>query len=250
MVSTKDLNARKQVLVVDDDKDIRDLLATYLTKNNFDVIKAEDGIEMDFLLEANQPDLIILDIMMPGDDGFVLCQRIRQTSNVPIIMLTANSDEMDRILGLEIGADDYIAKPFSPRELLARIKALLRRTGFMNIEPVEAEKVRFYQFSNWVFDVSKQQLTDPDKKPVSLTGGDALLLMLFLESCNEPISRDQICQSLHGRNAFSNERGIDVHLSRLRQCLGDDAKCPTMIKTVRGKGYLFIADVQLSNSLS
>lgn len=239
----------KQVLVVDDDKDIRDLLATYLTKNNFDVIKAEDGIEMDAKLVIHQPDLIILDIMMPGDDGFVLCQRIRQTSSVPIIMLTANSDEMDRILGLEIGADDYIAKPFSPRELLARIKALLRRSNFNQPDLVEPEKMRYYKFLNWVFDVSKQQLTDPNRKVISLTGGDALLLTLFLESCNTPISRDQISQSLHGRNAFSNERGIDVHLSRLRNSLCDDAKCPKMIKTVRGKGYLFIADVQLSQSL-
>ena len=240
---------KKQVLVVDDDKDIRDLLATYLSKNNFNVIKAEDGIEMDAQLAMHQPDLIILDIMMPGDDGFVLCQRIRQTSNVPIIMLTANSDEMDRVLGLEIGADDYIAKPFSPRELLARIKALLRRSSFAQPEHHEPEKVRYYQFLNWVFDASKQQLTDPNNNIISLTGGDALLLTLFLESCNTPVSRNQICQSLHGRNAFSNERGIDVHLSRLRHCLGDDAKCPQMIKTVRGKGYLFIADVQLSQSL-
>lgn len=239
----------KQVLVVDDDKDIRDLLATYLTKNNFDVIKAEDGIEMDVQLGTHQPDLIILDINMPGDDGFVLCQRIRQTSNVPIIMLTANSDELDRILGLEIGADDYMAKPFSPRELLARIKALLRRSNFTQPEVHEPEKVRYYKFLGWVFDVSKQELTAPDNQQISLTGGDALLLSLFLESCNQPISRNQICQSLHGRDAFVNERGIDVHLSRLRHSLNDDAKSPKMIKTVRGKGYLFIAEVILSDSL-
>lgn len=237
----------KQVLVVDDDQDIRELLAQYLTKNNFDVITAGDGIEMDRLLESHQPDLIILDIMLPGDDGFTLCQRIRQSSNVPIIMLTANSDEMDRVLGLEIGADDYIAKPFSPRELLARIKALLRRTSFATqvfTELPAKTKNRYYCFANWKLDTQQQVLLDQDKNSYSLTGADFQLLMLFIESADKPISRDQICQALHGRDAFANERGIDVHLSRLRNYLGDDAKAPSIIKTVRGKGYLFIAPIK------
>lgn len=236
----------KQVLVVDDDQDIRELLAQYLTKNNFDVITAEDGIEMDTQLDSHQPDLIILDIMLPGDDGFTLCQRIRQTSNVPIIMLTANSDEMDRVLGLEIGADDYIAKPFSPRELLARIKALLRRTQFATKQEkvVEVkEKPRYLRFADWTLDTQQHVLLDSDNTVFSLTGADFQLLMLFLDSDGVPISRDQICQSLHGRDAFANERGIDVHLSRLRNYLGDDAKAPNIIKTVRGKGYLFIAPI-------
>jgi two-component system OmpR family response regulator len=236
----------KQVLVVDDDQDIRELLAQYLTKNSFDVITAEDGIEMDRKLDCHQPDLIILDVMLPGDDGFTLCQRIRQTSNVPIIMLTANSDEMDRVLGLEIGADDYIAKPFSPRELLARIKALLRRTLFVaqdEQEIKEKEKSRYLCFAHWKLDTQQHVLLDANSTVFPLTGADFQLLMLFLESGNKPISRDQICQSLHGRDAFANERGIDVHLSRLRNYLGDDAKAPNMIKTVRGKGYLFIAPI-------
>lgn len=236
----------KQVLVVDDDQDIRELLAQYLTKNSFDVITAEDGIAMDSQLDIHQPDLIILDIMLPGDDGFTLCQQIRKTSNVPIIMLTANSDEMDRVLGLEIGADDYIAKPFSPRELLARIKALLRRTQYVVKQVVVAEskvRSRFLCFANWKLDTQQQVLLDNDNNVFSLTGADFQLLMLFLDSGNSPISRDQICQSLHGRDAFANERGIDVHLSRLRNYLGDDAKAPNIIKTVRGKGYLFIAPI-------
>jgi len=237
----------KQVLVVDDDQDIRELLAQYLTKNNFDVLTAGDGVEMDALLTMHQPDLIILDIMLPGDDGFTLCQRIRQTSNVPIIMLTANSDEMDRVLGLEIGADDYIAKPFSPRELLARIKALLRRTHFaaqLFTELPAKTKNRYYCFANWKLDTQQQVLLDRDKNSYSLTGADFQLLMLFIENGDQPISRDKICQALHGRDAFANERGIDVHLSRLRNYLGDDAKAPSIIKTVRGKGYLFIAPVK------
>lgn len=241
------MNNVKQVLVVDDDQDIRELLAQYLTKNSFDVITAEDGIEMDRKLDCHQPDLIILDVMLPGDDGFTLCQRIRQTSNVPIIMLTANSDEMDRVLGLEIGADDYIAKPFSPRELLARIKALLRRTLFVaqdEQEIKEKEKSRYLCFAHWKLDTQQHVLLDTNNTVFPLTGADFQLLMLFLESGDKPISRDQICQSLHGRDAFANERGIDVHLSRLRNYLGDDAKAPNIIKTVRGKGYLFIAPIR------
>ena len=238
----------KQVLVVDDDQDIRELLAQYLTKNSFDVITAEDGIKMDSQLEVHQPDLIILDIMLPGDDGFTLCQRIRQTSNVPIIMLTANSDEMDRVLGLELGADDYIAKPFSPRELLARIKALLRRSQLVvkqSIETQKQQKSRFVCFANWKLDTQQHVLLDIENNVFPLTGADFQLLMLFIESADTPISRDQICQSLHGRDAFANERGIDVHLSRLRNYLGDDAKAPNIIKTVRGKGYLFIAPIHM-----
>ncbi|AGH81585.1 response regulator GltR [Psychromonas sp. CNPT3] len=237
----------KQVLVVDDDKDIRELLAEYLTKNNFSVITAGDGIEMDAHLAQTEPDLIILDVMLPGDDGFILCQRIRQTSMVPIIMLTANSDELDRILGLEIGADDYIAKPFSPRELLARIKALLRRNHFVNEQSKKVVKDRYFLFANWKLDTQNQNLLNAAGEVMPLTGADYQLLSLFLDNLDNPISRDEICRALHGRNAFANERGIDVHLSRLRQCLGDDAKFPKIIKTVRGKGYLFIASVRTEN---
>jgi two-component system, OmpR family, response regulator len=239
-----DVTHNKQVLVVDDDQSIRELLAEYLSRNNFDVITAEDGIEMDKRLLKHKPDLIILDIMLPGDDGFILCQRIRQTSHVPIIMLTANSDEMDRVLGLEIGADDYIAKPFSPRELLARIKALLRRTQFASEESQTSEKARYVLFSNWKLDTKKHTLIDEHNDEISLTGADFQLLSLFLANTNTAISRDQICQALHGRDAFANERSIDVHLSRLRQCLKDDAKSPKIIKTLRGAGYVFIADVR------
>ena len=232
----------KQILVVDDDQSIRELLVEYLSKAGFFVNSAGDGVEMTLYLETNQPDLIILDIMMPGDDGFTLCQRIRQTSNVPIIMLTANSDEVDRILGLEIGADDYMAKPFSPRELLARIKALLRRSVFIKEETISA-KPRFIKFAGWTLDTLQHNLSNEAGESLSLTGADYQLLMLFLDNPSKAISRDQICQALHGRDAFANERGIDVHLSRLRQSLGDDAKLPQIIKTVRGAGYTFIAEV-------
>ncbi len=239
----------KQVLVVDDDQSIRELLAKYLSKNNFDVVTAEDGIEMKQQLAIHQPDLIILDIMLPGDDGFTLCQFIRHSSNVPIIMLTANSDEMDRVLGLEIGADDYIAKPFSPRELLARIKALLRRSGFVSEQPKEASKPRYIHFAQWTLDTQQHCLFDQGKNSVALTGADFQMLTLFLDNPNQAVSRDQICQTLHGRDAFANERGIDVHLSRLRQSLADDAKSPKILKTVRGAGYIMIAAVTTSSKI-
>ena len=233
----------KQILVVDDDKSIRELLSEYLAKAGFSIISAEDGIEMTLKLKDNQPDLIILDVMMPGDDGFTLCQRIRQSSNVPIIMLTANSDEVDRVLGLEIGADDYIAKPFSPRELLARIKALLRRSSFIKDES-KSTNPRYIKFAQWKLDTLQHKLVSEMGETLTLTGADYQLLMLFLNSPYQAISRDEICQALHGRDAFANERGIDVHLSRLRQSLGDNAKLPQIIKTVRGAGYIFIAEVQ------
>ncbi|MEL0658407.1 MULTISPECIES: response regulator transcription factor [Psychromonas] len=233
----------KQILVVDDDKSIRELLSEYLAKAGFSIISAEDGIEMTLKLKDNQPDLIILDVMMPGDDGFTLCQRIRQTSNVPIIMLTANSDEVDRVLGLEIGADDYIAKPFSPRELLARIKALLRRSSFLKDES-KSTQLRYIKFAQWKLDTLQHNLVSDLGETLTLTGADYQLLMLFLNRPYKAISRDEICQALHGRDAFANERGIDVHLSRLRQSLGDNAKLPQIIKTVRGAGYTFIAEVQ------
>lgn len=236
----------KQILVVDDDQSIRELLSEYLTKMGFSVNSAADGIEMALQLKISQPDLIILDVMMPGDDGFVLCQRVRQESNVPIIMLTANSDEVDRVLGLEIGADDYMAKPFSPRELLARVKALLRRSAFHQ-ETVPATKPRYIQFAGWKLDTLQHSLSSDEHEALSLTGADFQLLMLFLDNPNQVISRDRICQALHGRNAFANERGIDVHLSRLRQNLGDDAKSPQIIKTLRGAGYVWIAEVKVLN---
>ncbi|MEI6897093.1 MAG: response regulator transcription factor [Psychromonas sp.] len=234
----------KQVLVVDYDQGINALLIPYLSANSFDVLTASDRTEMEKQLAIHQPDVIILNVMLPGEDGFALCQHLQQTSNVPIIMLTENADEMDRVLELEMGVDDYIAKPFSPRALLVRMKRLLRRThcDLQEIAERPAQvKNRYYCFAHWKLDTQRQVLVDCDQKVFPLTGSDFQLLMLFIESERKPLSRDQICQSLHGRDVFANERGIDVHLSRLRHCLGDNAKAPNIIKTVRGKGYLFIA---------
>ncbi|MGL5948760.1 MAG: response regulator transcription factor [Aeromonas sp.] len=232
----------KQLLVVDDDQEIRELLHEYLTRAGFVVELAEDGRAMHHTLRHYQPDLIILDIMMPGDDGFTLCQQIRRDSHVPIIMLTAASDEADRVIGLELGADDYIAKPFSPRELQARIKALLRRAEF-RLPEKEKEPSRCLRFADWTFDTLRQQLRHYDGSTLDLSGSDALLLNLFLQQPGVVLDRDTICDATRGRESLPMERGIDVQISRLRQKLGDNGKSPKLIKTIRGSGYMLIAEV-------
>lgn len=233
----------KKVLVVDDDHEICALLDEYLTKNGFDVATAAEGEEMKRHLAGGYPDLILLDVMMPGDDGFTLCQYIRKSSDVPIIMLTAVSDEMDQIIGLEIGADDYIAKPFSPRQLLARIKALLRRT-----KPTDSQQMttvpKSIRFANWRLDTTAQRLFDINQNQTfELTCGDYALLMLFLSRPNEILDRDTISHATRGRDALPSERSIDVALSRLRHRLGDKGRTQRLIKTSRGNGYIFTADV-------
>lgn len=230
----------KQILIVDDDQEIRELLQEYMARAGFDVITAAEGRAMYSQLEHNQPDLIILDVMMPGDDGFSLCQQIRRSSQVPIIMLTAASDEADRVIGLELGADDYIAKPFSPRELMARIKALLRRAEFR--QPVK-ESGRRIRFADWSLDTLSQQLVNDDGSQMDLTGSDFILLSLFLQHPGQVLDRDTISDATRGRETLPMERGIDVQISRLRQKLGDNGKSPRIIKTIRGSGYMLIAEV-------
>lgn len=231
----------KQILIVDDDQEIRELLREYLARAGFDVLTAAEGNEMYRELAGQQPDLIILDIMMPGDDGFSLCQQIRRTSQVPIIMLTAASDEADRVIGLELGADDYIAKPFSPRELMARIKALLRRAEFR--QPERESSGRRIRFADWILDNLSQHLTNDDGSELDLTGSDFMLLSLFLQHPGQVMDRDSISDATRGRETLPMERGIDVQISRLRQKLGDNGKNPRIIKTIRGSGYMLIAEV-------
>jgi DNA-binding response OmpR family regulator len=232
----------KPILIVDDDQEIRELLKEYLTRAGFDVLTASDGVEMYQQLAQSTPELIILDIMMPGDDGFSLCQQIRRKSQVPIIMLTAASDEADRVIGLELGADDYIAKPFSPRELMARIKALLRRAEFRQPEK-EVATGRKLKFAGWTLDTRTQLLTHDDGSGIDLTGSDFILLHLFLQHPGQILDRDTISDATRGRESLPMERGIDVQISRLRQKLGDNGKGPRIIKTIRGSGYMLIADV-------
>lgn len=230
----------QQILVVDDDEEIRDLLTAHLSMKGFTVYGAGDGTTMFGQLAQHSIDLVILDVMLPGDDGFTLCQKLRRESNIPVIMLTASADETDRVLGLEIGADDYIAKPFSPRELMARVKALLRRVQM----PVNAkDELSTLHFAQWQFDPIKRLLVAEGDIQIQLSTAEFNLLQLFLTHPNEIIDRDQISMALHGRDAMPYDRSIDVQVSRLRQRLGDKGHNPQIIQTVRGSGYILTANV-------
>jgi two-component system, OmpR family, response regulator len=234
----------RKILIVDDDQKTRMLLKAYLEKNQYEVILSHDGAS--FLAElrshADQLSLVILDVMLPDTDGFALCKAVRKQSNLPIIMLTASSDETDRIVGLELGADDYIAKPYSPRELLARIKAILRRAGF---EPAAAP--RYYRFNGFTLDLLERTVQDSDGRAVALTGLDFQLLKYFVEHPGEVLDRSVLCEETRGRDAGPLDRSLDVQISRVRLRLNDDGKQPMLIKTVRGAGYVFSADVSVSH---
>jgi two-component system OmpR family response regulator len=231
------------VLVVDDDAEIRALLREYLQKQDYRVTAVGDGKGMRAAMEASRPDVIVLDLMMPGEDGLTLCRDLRARSDVPIIMLTARGDETDRIVGLEMGADDYLAKPFNPRELLARIKSVLRRARSLpeNLKPHEAAS---YQFAGWTLDVATRNLAAPDRVVIPLSGTEFRLLRIFLEHPNRVLTRDQLIDLMLSRDAAPFDRAIDVQVSRLRHRLREDAKEPVIIKTVRGQGYVFAAPVK------
>ncbi|MGD8110546.1 response regulator [Vibrio sp. TRT 17S01] len=228
----------KLILVVDDNAELREALSDYLGKAGFLVLGAENGEAMWALLGQHKPDLIILDIMMPGDDGFTLCQKLRRTSDVPIIMLTAVAEEADRVAGLEMGADDYITKSFSPRELLARIKTILRRSQLTSSSTL-AKKV---SFADWQLNtVTRQLIHLPTNHIKQLSGADISLLSLFVTHAESILSRDDIAREIWGRDADPFERGIDVQISRLRHHLED--KDRSLILTVRNKGYMLTTDV-------
>ncbi len=237
-----------RVMVVDDDAEIRELLRAYLEKNGLRVTAVADGAAMWRRLSEGLPDLVILDIMLPGDDGLALCRDLRarpETADLPIIMLTARGEDMDRILGLEMGADDYLPKPFNPRELLARIKTVLRRTqrgGSGSGPPADAGAERLH-FAGWTLDLTARHLVDQDGVVVPLSGGEYRLLRVFLDHPNRVLNRDQLLDLLHGREWMPFDRSIDVQISRLRKRLRDDSKQPRIIKTVRGEGYVLAAKV-------
>ena len=231
----------RSILIVDDDQKTRMLLKSYLEKHQYAVLATHDGAS--FLSEFErckaELSLVVLDVMLPDTDGFTLCKTVRQQSQVPIIMLTASADDTDRIVGLELGADDYIAKPYNPRELLARIKAIHRRMPLH--EPLDA--VRYLRFSGFSIDLVERLLTDAQGEPVVLTSMDFNLLRFFAEHAGETLSRLQLMEQTRGRDLGPLDRSLDVQVSRLRQRLNDDGKNPTLIKTVRGSGYVFSTDV-------
>ena len=231
------------ILVVDDDREIRSLVSQFLKKHGYRVSDAADGKTMMQHLEAGRFDLIVLDLMLPGEDGLTLCRRVRATSSLPIIMLTAMGEETDRIVGLEMGADDYLPKPFNPRELLARIKAVLRRANTTESDNGDLAKGAL-SFDGWRIDLTKRELRAPDGALVALTAGEFDLLSVLVERAGRVLSRDQLLDLTRGREAVPFDRSIDVLISRLRRKIEQDAKNPKVIKTVRGGGYTLASKVE------
>jgi two-component system OmpR family response regulator len=230
----------EQILVVDDDAELRQLLADYLGRNGFRVSGVGDGAALWTALEQGGVDLLILDLMLPGSDGLELCRTLRARSDLPVIMLTALGDDTDRIIGLEMGADDYLPKPFNPRELLARIKVVLRRSQRL---PGAAGAVRRFRFADWTLDVNGRHLVSPDGVVMPLSSGEFRLLRVFLEHPQRVLNRDQLLDLTQGREALPFDRSIDVQVSRLRRRLGDDPRSGALIKTLRNEGYLLAATV-------
>jgi two-component system, OmpR family, response regulator len=236
------LDRTDHILVVDDDAEIRSLLTQYLEKNGLRATAVPDGRAMWQALDRGAFDLIVLDLMLPGDDGLTLCRTLRARSDVPVVMLTARGDETDRIVGLEMGADDYLPKPFSARELLARIKVVLRRTRSLppNLKPQDEHLLRF---AGWTLDTTRRQLVSPAGEETPIGGVEYKLLRVFLAHPNRVLDRDQLLDLTQGREADPLDRSIDVQVSRLRHRLGDDPRSPRLIKTVRGEGYVLTVPV-------
>ena len=231
------------ILLVDDERDIRDPLAAYLSRNGLRVSKAKDAAQARQILSAYAIDLVLLDIMMPGEDGLALTGWIRATDPVPIILLTARAEETDRIVGLEIGADDYVTKPFSPRELLARIKAVLRRAGDGTAR-VRAPDTDNYAFGPWILKSGERELVDANGVAIPLSTGEYNLLHALVLRPRRVLTRDQLLDLTQGRELAAFERSIDNHVSRLRKKIEEDPSDPKLIKTVWGGGYMLAAEVR------
>jgi len=227
------------LLIVDDDDDILSLLTNFFKKHSHAVTVAVDGAAMFAALETHSIDLVILDVMLQGEDGISLCQRLRTISRVPIIMLTAVTDHTDRIVGLELGADDYVTKPFDQRELLARVKAVLRRTAETPAAPVPSDIRPIMCFGEWRLDVARRELRSSDNTLVLLSGGEFDLLLVFVEHPQRVLTRDQLLDLARGPAHAAYDRSIDTLVSRLRHKLETDPKSPSVIRTVRNGGYVF-----------
>jgi two-component system, OmpR family, response regulator len=234
------MNGEPHVLLVDDERDILDPLASYLSKNGFRVSKARDASAAREILAAHAINIALIDIMMPGEDGLSLTGFIRATQQTPVILLTAKAEETDRIVGLELGADDYVTKPFSPRELVARIKAVLRRTSDDRVKAPTAEA---FAFGDWVLRTGERELVGPDGSLVPLSTGEYNLLLAFVTHPKRVLTRDQLLDLSQHRELAAFERSIDNHISRLRKKLEADPRDPKLIKTVWGGGYTLAADV-------
>ena len=234
----------RRLLVVDDDADIRSLLAEQLGRAGYLISTAGDGRQMRQILEREHIDLIVLDLNLPREDGLTVCRDLRARSSVPVVMLTARSEAIDRVLGLEMGADDYLVKPFEPRELLARIRNVLRRTEALpvNMEPLAIRQARF---DGWVFDAERRHLMDPSGRVTVLSGAEFRLLRVFVAHSNKVLSREQLSLLANGRQYEPQDRSIDLQVSRLRQKL-PAVGADSLIRTVRNEGYVFATVVTLA----
>ena len=232
-----------RALIVDDDKEICALLCTYLADFGIEARGVHDGAAMRRAIAEQTPDVIILDLMLPGEDGLTLCRQLRSNGNIPVIMLTARGEPADRVVGLELGADDYVVKPFDPRELVARVHTVLRRArgdGGSSGSAGESERV---SFEGWTLDVGMRQLTTPRQMVVPLSNAEFRLLWTFIERPRRVLNRDQLMDAARGQSSTAYDRSIDLLVSRLRQKLDDDPRDPKLLKTIRGEGYLFDARI-------
>ncbi len=235
-------NRLDHILIVDDDPEICHLLRDYLEKNGFRATAVTNGKALWQTLDDKQIDLVILDLMLPGEDGLELCRNLRARFDIPILILSALGEETERIIGLEMGADDYLPKPFNPRELLARIKVILRRTR--SLPGTTAETKSQLLFAGWALDLITRHLVSPAGVIIPLSAGEFRLLRVFLEHPKRVLTRDQLLELSQGREALPFDRSIDVLVGRLRRHLGENAKKPRIIQTARGAGYILAADVQ------
>jgi two-component system, OmpR family, response regulator len=233
------------LLIVDDDPDIRGMLGTQLCKAGFEVRTAQNGQEMRWQLGRAPADLIILDVSLPGEDGFSLCRYARSQLTTPVIILSARRDPVDCVVGLELGADDYVTKPFDPNELVARVRTILRRVGRPRNETLCASEASIARFSGWTLDFVQRHLTDPDDRLVVLSGMEFRILSELARHPGAIVSRDQLAFTTTGRALDGLQRSIDVHMSRLRRKLRDDSPDSPLVKTVRGQGYVLVAEVTL-----
>ncbi len=234
----------QRILIVDDDPDIRALVADFIGRHGYAVDTARNGAAMRAAITRGHYDLVVLDIMMPGEDGLSLCRSLRAQTQIPVIFLTAAAEETDRIIGLEMGADDYIVKPFAPRELLARVRAVLRRASAL-VPVHRTDPAERLAFEGWQLMPARRELYDPRGTLVSLTAGEFDLLIALARNAGQVLSRDQLLDLTKGRSAAAFDRSVDVQLSRLRRKLEADPAHPVLIKTVRGGGYLFAPSVAI-----
>jgi two-component system OmpR family response regulator len=242
------MESHPHILVVDDDREIRDLLGKFLERQGMRVTAARDARDARRLWPLGRYHLVVLDLMLPGESGLDFARWLRGQEDVPIVMLTAMAEETDRIVGLELGADDYVTKPFNPRELVARIRAVLRRANGEGAAggggATKDAAARALRFAGWTLEPAKRRLLNPEGVEVPLTGGEYELLLVLVERPNRVLTRDMLMDLLRGRQAGPFDRAIDVAVSRLRRKLEDDGRNPTLIKTVRGGGYVLAATVE------